>query len=502
MNATIPSKRLVLAATFVLAASSGSSTAFALTRCDVLDDAKSWVNAGVPYCQGPYGSYCTTGCSACYYDPLRGGQCYRPDCSGFVSATWWLSYAMNTGGLCNYAQHISWDELEPGDAVVNCGEHAILFAAWADSSHQAFHAYEESSCGNPAHYSMHRRNSDSYWGNMEASFDALRRPGIQECTECGSGQQENRGCGNCGSQSRTCSSDGHWGGWSSCAGEGPCSPGATENQNCCDCGTQSRSCSSSCQWEGWSACGGPDPNGGKSACDTGELGPCASGRQRCVQGCTKCVRDYEPTAEVCDDVDNDCSGVVDDGHPTQMGKPASAYAAELGSKSYPMNLLPGESGPAWAAFVNRGTSTWKRGEMWLTPASAAQGTQSPLYDSKTWPAWNIAATLIDDVAPGGTAYFQWDLRMAAGAAGSASETFTLTVPPDKQVRCPAPDITLSVRAGAAQDSDDAGTKKALDAESPGCTCRASGPSRTSAGWLAVLALIGVLKARRRARQQQ
>jgi hypothetical protein len=44
-----------------------------------------------------------------------------------------------------------------------------------------FNAYEETTCGGVAHVAEHDRYNDSYWGNMEASFSALRLPGIQPC---------------------------------------------------------------------------------------------------------------------------------------------------------------------------------------------------------------------------------------------------------------------------------------------------------------------------------
>ena len=173
--------RLIVAASLCLAAATASSPALSLTRCEVIADAQSWVDNQVPYCQGPGGYYCTN-CDPCYYDPLRGGQCYRSDCSGFVSATWSLaSPGPATGGLCSTGEQISWDALEPGDALVACSDHAMLFAGWTVPGVK-FNVYEETSCGNPAHVAEHDRYGDSYWGNMEAyPFLALRLPGIAPC---------------------------------------------------------------------------------------------------------------------------------------------------------------------------------------------------------------------------------------------------------------------------------------------------------------------------------
>ena len=48
-------------------------------------------------------------------------------------------------------------------------------------------------------------------------------------------------------------------------------------------------------------------------CDTGEEGVCAAGVGSCVQGEFGCLREEEPGDEVCDRLDNDCDGQVDEG---------------------------------------------------------------------------------------------------------------------------------------------------------------------------------------------
>lgn len=49
------------------------------------------------------------------------------------------------------------------------------------------------------------------------------------------------------------------------------------------------------------------------ACDTGAQGACGLGRTACVRGETECRQDVQPSAERCDAIDNDCNGVTDDG---------------------------------------------------------------------------------------------------------------------------------------------------------------------------------------------
>jgi hypothetical protein len=98
-----------------------------------------------------------------------------------------------------------------------------------------------------------------------------------------------------------------------CGGSCVCSAGDTITQDCLDCGTHTRSCGADdCTWSDWSNCEGPDPDGGTRVCDTGEPGRCGEGRVRCVGGTETCVGLYEPSTEVCDLIDNDCDGQVDE----------------------------------------------------------------------------------------------------------------------------------------------------------------------------------------------
>ncbi|MBI4699996.1 MAG: hypothetical protein HY744_02330 [Deltaproteobacteria bacterium] len=301
---------------------------------------------------------------------------------------------------------------------------------------------------------------------------------------CSPGEVETGACGNCGTHTRSCGANCHWGAWSSCAGQGPCGPGETQAEDCCDCGKKSRICSNQCAWGEWGGCQGPDPQGGDGPCETGEPGPCAVGRIRCLQGCLSCASDYEPAAEQCDAVDNDCSGEVDDGEPAVMGSPQPLFAARLADASYPALLAAGAVGEIWALFTNAGSETWRRGEIWLAAMSARDLKTSRLYDPESWPAWDVAAVLDRDVAPGETASFVWRVRAPARGGENVRERFRLTDPDGAPLRCPAPEVVLDVRIGAGSAEAPAGSPLP-GGPAGGCGCRV-GPHGALRGlWLLV-----------------
>lgn len=48
----------------------------------------------------------------------------------------------------------------------------------------------------------------------------------------------------------------------------------------------------------------------------GQQGPCAVGQLSCTPTTSTCVQTVQPSSEVCDGIDNDCNGVVDNITPT------------------------------------------------------------------------------------------------------------------------------------------------------------------------------------------
>ncbi|MHC0432502.1 peptidoglycan-binding protein [Streptomyces sp. O3] len=115
----------------------GASTAEAqarpITRAEIIDRAKRWIAAEVPYSLEKY---------------WKDG--YRQDCSGFVSMAWNLGRNEWTGTLARYAVPIERDELRPGDILLFHnradpvkGSHVTIFGGWTDYTRGQYIAYEQ-----------------------------------------------------------------------------------------------------------------------------------------------------------------------------------------------------------------------------------------------------------------------------------------------------------------------------------------------------------------------
>ena len=496
-----PAMAMVMAATLLMPRPLASDPPW-----ESIDDIICRAQSGVGFSYWWGGEcWCRSGCSPNFACGAGGcsGSCpscthwgsYGADCSGFVTKVWQVPnpigveachvfryVASNFRYGSTHWYSVSRDSLQRADALAS-SSHVFLYES--GNGWGSMWVYEALGC---AYGIVHRTRTAS------GSYTATRRNNISVCqcspgetqTEgcgncgrrtrtcggdcrwggwsacldqgpCTPGADETRGCGDCGWQSRTCQSNCQWGGWSSCFDQGPCSPGDVDSRSCCDCGAQSRSCGADCEWGGWGACAGPDPDGGTRVCDTGECGPCADGKVRCVEGCLACVRAYEPIPELCDDIDNDCNCDVDDGGPTEMGDPPPQFAAMLIDFSYPGSMAEGETAGVWAEFVNMGYETWRDGDVWLVSTAAAGGEVSRLYAEDGWSSWDTPAVLRGDVRPGDAARFAFGIKAPeAGAGEEIADTFILLDHEGEAMRCPGPDIAVKVlvKMQAADDRDE------------------------------------------------
>ena len=67
--------------------------------------------------------------------------------------------------------------------------------------------------------------------------------------------------------------------------------------------------------------------GGGQACHTGMPGPCASGTTQCQNGVIVCVSNSGPQQETCNHIDDDCDGTVDNGFPN-LGQPCTCPSGQ------------------------------------------------------------------------------------------------------------------------------------------------------------------------------
>ncbi|MFJ7065445.1 peptidoglycan-binding protein [Streptomyces sp. NPDC101115] len=103
------------------------------TRAEIINRAKTWVAAGVPYSMERYWS-----------------DGYRQDCSGYISMAWNLRSNEWTGSLDRFAERIDRTELQPGDILLfhnpanpTRGSHVTIFGGWTDYTHTSYVAYEQ-----------------------------------------------------------------------------------------------------------------------------------------------------------------------------------------------------------------------------------------------------------------------------------------------------------------------------------------------------------------------
>lgn len=103
------------------------------SRAEIINRAKLWVAAQVPYSMERYWS-----------------DGYRQDCSGYISMAWNLRSNEWTGSLDRFADRIDRTDLQPGDILLfhnpadpTRGSHVTIFGGWTDYTHTSYIAYEQ-----------------------------------------------------------------------------------------------------------------------------------------------------------------------------------------------------------------------------------------------------------------------------------------------------------------------------------------------------------------------
>ncbi|MFB7279946.1 peptidoglycan-binding protein [Streptomyces hydrogenans] len=142
------------------------------TRTEIINRAKKWVTAQVPYSMEKYWS-----------------DGYRQDCSGYISMAWNLSSNEWTGSLDRFAVRIDRTELQPGDILLfhnpanpTRGSHVTIFGGWTDYTHTSYIAYEQTK---PR--TRKQATPMAYWENS-ARYVAYRYKGlVSGSTGAGSG---------------------------------------------------------------------------------------------------------------------------------------------------------------------------------------------------------------------------------------------------------------------------------------------------------------------------
>ncbi|MER5306244.1 peptidoglycan-binding protein [Streptomyces sp. NPDC002773] len=132
------------------------------TRTEIINRAKLWVTAQVPYSMEKYWS-----------------DGYRQDCSGFISMAWNLRGNEWTGSLDRFADRIDRTELKPGDILLfhnpadpTRGSHVTIFGGWTDYTHTSYLAYEQT---RPR--TRKRATPMAYWENADR-YVAYRYKGV------------------------------------------------------------------------------------------------------------------------------------------------------------------------------------------------------------------------------------------------------------------------------------------------------------------------------------
>lgn len=294
---------------------------------------------------------------------------------------------------------------------------------------------------------------------------------VGESQPCYSGSSATRDVGACRSGSQTCSA----GAWSACTGEViPTSERCNGLDDDCNgvvddqvadagvsCATnlpgQCASGQTTCSSAAFSclpvtpasdeACDGVDndcdgivdngnPDGG-ALCNTGLQGACARGTTTCTAGAITCAHSTMPTNEVCDSIDNDCDGTVDDVSAVPIDNVPESCATA------PTRVL--HDGDSVTGYIELGGADWFYVELSWADSFKAEITQNAAhYRLETFvncstnnpplcqPATRFESTCVDGIhctASCGQTYSRWShfgIRVVR-ISGTRCTPYTVTI---------------------------------------------------------------------------
>jgi hypothetical protein len=206
-----------------------------------------------------------------------------------------------------------------------------------------------------------------------------------------------------------------------------------------------------------------------TACVDGGLGLCGPGTLDCTLGRLTCRSTYLPTLDVCDGIDNNCDGRVDEqpdcgGPPSLIGAGVVNGAQDLGSAlsftdqtSRCLKNWPGASNESWAK--PRWSGSGSNDHIWWAEAPA--GVTWDL--SKPGLRLNLAFswTMTSPASPDAWALSKQPVVYLCGVDGGAMERF-VHIPGTLLTNTPGP-VTSTVDFGAlGQNTWDLGASTGLD----------------------------------------
>jgi hypothetical protein len=145
-----------------------------------------------------------------------------------------------------------------------------------------------------------------------------------------------------------------------------------------------------------------DPEGG-GACDTGQLGVCQPGTLTCSGGALLCAPDQTVSPEVCNGLDDNCDGQVDEGNPGGGGACGCGGAGTLACQGGQLACVGGPTVYFEEDFADN-SAGWTLGPNWqIGPAvggcSGCTGTPDPAQDHTPTDDNGLAGVVIGGPAP-------------------------------------------------------------------------------------------------------